>query len=105
MEAARVRDLSEGGFRLFTCFPYRQGDPLRISMSIPGFGRRLGLTAEVRWFKAGEDDTPSTVGCRFVHSPLTVALVQDLMAELIAGNLPEIQRRSGDTTLLRSSKG
>jgi Tfp pilus assembly protein PilZ len=90
---ARVRDLTEGGFRIFSPKAYEVGDELAVELLIPGFTELQDFKAEVRWIDMAGSESIYEIGCAFLLTPKSRQTLQNLLWEFHSGNVTELQRK------------
>lgn len=91
----KVRDLSQGGCRVFSPHSYATGDKVALTVLIEGFATPFDFTAEVKWLDMAGSGDLYEIGLRFHHTPETYNLLRQLLWEMNSGNLPEVQRKPG----------
>jgi hypothetical protein len=64
-----THDISLGGVRILTDRYVPQNADLRLRISLPGTGRSITGTGNVRWFKRYEKDVMYETGLEFVNIP------------------------------------
>lgn len=97
----QVRDLTEEGLRIFSPHNYAVGDRLGVTLQIPGFAQRFDFAVVVRRIDMAGMADLFELGCQFAHTGESAKLLKDLLWELHAGNLPEIQRKPGSKKTTR----
>ena len=97
----KVRDLSQGGCRVFSRHTYSTGDKVAITILIAGFATPFDFTAQVKWLDMAGSTDLYEIGLHFIHTPESFNQLKQLLWEMHSGNLPEVQRRRGAPKLTR----
>ena len=96
-----VRDLSQGGCRIFCNKTVASGEKVALTILITGFATPFDFSAEVMWLDMAGSSDLYEIGLRFVHTPESFNQLRQLLWEMNSGNLPEVQRKRGAPKLTR----
>lgn len=100
----RALDITVEGIKIRSPHSYGVGTRLALTLHIPGFAQHFDFAAEVKWVEPAGSFEEFHLGCSFVHTTESHALLKNLLWELASGNLPEIQRVPGKKTTRRDTR-
>ena len=100
----RIRDFTKDGCRIHTPRRVKVGETLPLHIQLPGFSQEFNFKVEVRWIDFAGKGNLYEIGARFVHTAKTQKILKDLLWELHSGNIPEMERKSGERSTQRFTK-